>query len=102
MNLIALVEQWYSYWQTVVDPVDAERRFRHLHWLNEFAFSSESTVSLEEFRVIQQFIEVGEKKIVELNGYVESPSEAVSAFEQPPEFTNEHSKNLFHRNHANY
>jgi hypothetical protein len=82
MNLITQAERWHSYWQTVLDAADAERQLSRLRWLNDFAFCCGSAVHAEEFRALQQQIEAGEKTIAELNGDFESPSEAVSTFEQ--------------------
>jgi hypothetical protein len=67
MNLITQMERWHRDWRTLTDAADAERQLRRLRWLEDFAFRSGPEIRVEEFRALQQLIEMGEKKLAELS-----------------------------------
>jgi hypothetical protein len=62
------VERWHKYWRTVTSPDDVERQLGRLHWLEDFAFSAGAAIRSEQFRALQQQIEMGEAKLAELHG----------------------------------
>jgi len=68
MNLTTQVETWRTYWQRVTDAGDVDRQLARLRWLEEFTFHCGNVVHIDEFRALQQQIEMGERKLAELRG----------------------------------
>ena len=68
MNLTTRVETWRTYWRGVTDSNDVERQLVRLRWLEDFAFHYGNVVRIDEFRALQQQIEMGERKLTELLG----------------------------------
>jgi hypothetical protein len=90
MNLVTEIERWHKYWTTVKDADDAERQLCRLCWLDDFAFHCGGAITAEEFRTLQQQIEIGQRKLAELCG--EQPVELESAV---PKTTRNHTLRTF-------
>ena len=85
MNVATQIARWHRYWRTATSAQDVERQLKRLYWLQEFTFVAGPSIRAEQVAALHQQIELGEKKLAELNGDFACPLESLpkAQAEQP-------------------